>query len=109
MAWAWPAFLVAPAILVAQVTPEGYGLFAQYGVAGLFGFLLYRRYESELNRERSARERAEQQADTLAERAISDLAPLVAETARTMVPALEQLTAEVRRMGDRLEKLERDG
>ena len=100
----------APALVIlGQSIPEPYGLFAQFGVAGLLGFLLWRRYESEITRERQARERAEQQADMLAERAISDLAPLVAETARTMVPALEALTTEVRRMGERLDRLERDG
>lgn len=105
----WPALALAPAFVVAQTVPEPYGLFAQYGLAGLFGFLLWRRYEGELAHERAARERAEQQADALAERAISDLAPLVAEAARTMVPTLDRLSTEVARMGERLDRIERGG
>lgn len=104
MSWPWPVAALAPGLLLAQAVPEPYGILTQYGVAGLCAFLLYRRYEGELSRERAARERAEQQADALAERAISDLAPLVAEVARTMVPALEQLSAEVARMGERVQR-----
>lgn len=105
----WPVLALAPAILLAQAVPEPYGIFAQYGLAGLFAFLLYRRYESELAAERSARVRAEAQADAVIERAISELAPLVAEAARTMVPALGQLSEEVARMGERLDRLDRGG
>lgn len=96
--------------MIGQVPPEApYGIFAQYGLAGLFAFLLWRRYESELARERARADRAEAQADAVIERAISDLAPLVAEAARTMVPALGQMTAEVARMRERLDRLDRDG
>lgn len=103
----WPALAVVPAVVLAQAIPEPYGIFAQFGVAGLCGFLLYRRYESELAHERAARERAEAQADALAERVISDLAPLVARVGTTVVPALDRLSTEVARMGERLDRIER--
>ena len=105
----WPALMLAPALVFAQAVPEPYGIFAQYGAVGLAAYLLYRRYESELARERARAERAEAQADAVVERAISDLAPLVAEAARTMVPTLDRLSTEVARMGERLERIERGG
>jgi hypothetical protein len=91
-------------LLLAQAVPEPYAVLAQYGLAGILGALLIRRYDNELNRERGAREKADSQRDALTERVVSDLVPLVSEVQRTMVPAVERLTQEVQRMGERLDR-----
>lgn len=98
---------VAPAVVFAQALPEPYSGLAQYGVAGLLGVLLIRRYENELQREREARVSAETRRDALTERAASETIPLLGEVQRTMVPALTALTEEVRRVSDRLDQVER--
>ncbi|HKO83930.1 MAG TPA: hypothetical protein VJ140_05065 [Actinomycetota bacterium] len=97
---------LAPAILLAQALPEPYTGIAQYGLAGLLGVLLIRRYENELSREREGRLAAETRRDALTERAASETIPLLGEVQRTMVPALAALTEEMRRMADRLERVE---
>lgn len=96
------AGLPVAALVAAQAVPEPYGAIAQYGIAGILGVLLIRRYESELTREREARAKAEAQADALSDRAMADFVPLVTEVSRTMVPTLERLVQEVQRMSDRL-------
>ena len=98
------AGLPVAALVIGQAVPEPYGAVAQYGIAGVLGVLLIRRYESELSREREARARAEAQADALSDRAMAEFVPLVTEVSRTMVPTLERLVSEVQRMGDRLNR-----
>jgi hypothetical protein len=94
-------------LLFAQALPDPYSALAQYGIAGILGVLLIRRYEAELGRERAARLRAEEQRDALTERAASETIPLLGEVQRTMVPTMTNLTDELRRLGERVERIER--
>lgn len=108
MAYAPLLLAAVPGLVFAQSLPEPYSALAQYGLAGVLGALLIRRYEAELARERAAREKAETQRDALTERAASETIPLLGDIQRTMVPALTALTEETRRMGERIERLERN-
>lgn len=95
------------ALLLAQAIPAPYDTLTQYGIAGVLLVLLIRRYEAELAKVHAAKEKAEAQRDALTERAASETIPLLGEVQRTMVPTLNNLTNELKRMGDRLERVER--
>ena len=98
---------VTPVLVFAQALPEPYSAIAQYGLAGILGVLLIRRYEAELSREREARLAAEARRDALTDKAASETIPLLGEVQRTMVPALTTLTEEMRRVSERLAAVER--
>lgn len=100
---------MVPALLLAQAIPAPYDTLTQYGLAGILLVLLIRRYEAELTRERERTAKAEERRDALTEKAASETIPLLGEVQRTMVPALTSLTEEVRRMGERLERVEQAG
>lgn len=107
LATAWIGMVTAVEHLIfGQSVPEPYGVIAQYGLAGILGVLLIKRYDNELQRERAARERADQQRDALTEKIVSDIVPLVAEVQRTMVPSLDRLATEVQRMRERIDRVE---
>lgn len=108
--------LATPTVIVAQALPPPLDSLVAYGPLGIFtllyilGLIVSKR---ELDRALLRAERAEAQRDALADRAMSDLVPLVTEVSRTMVPTLDRLVTEVQRMsaetqriGDRLDRLD---
>lgn len=95
-------------VLGQSAVPEPYAIFAQYGLAGILGGLLIRRYDNELGRERAAREKADGQRDAMTERVIGEIVPLVTEAQRTMVPTVERLVTEVQRMRETVDRSQQD-
>lgn len=98
-------------VVVAQALPPPYDSLLTYGPLGIFTLLYILGQvvsKRELERALARAERAEQQRDALADRAMSDLLPLVIKVGDTMVPALDRLVTEVQRMGDRLDRLNRE-
>lgn len=98
-------------VLVSQSLPPPYDSFIAYGPLGIFTLLYVLGQivsKRELERALQRAERAEAQRDALAEKAMSDLLPLVIKVGDTMVPALDRLVTEFQRMGDRIDRLDRD-
>lgn len=103
VAGSWP--------IIGQALPPPYDSLVAYGPLGIFTLLYILGQvvsKRELERALLRAERAESQRDALADRAMSDLVPLVTEVSRTMVPTLDRLVTEFQRMGDRLDRLDRD-
>jgi hypothetical protein len=101
------AGLTPPAIILGQALPPPYDVLVTYGPLGIFSVLYITGQvatKRELERANARADRAEQQRDDLANRALTDLVPLVTEVSRTMVPSLDRLVTEVQRMGDRLDR-----
>lgn len=102
--------LSTPAVIVAQALPPPYDVLVAYGPLGIFTVLYITGQvatKRELDRANARADRAEAQRDELANKALTDLVPLVTEVSRTMVPSLDRLVNEVQRMGDRLDRLDR--
>lgn len=66
----------------------------------LAGFIPSR---AELAREVARADRAEAQRDALSEKVLGDVVPLLGDVSRNMLPAVERLTEEVRRMADKIQ------
>ena len=104
------AGLTPPAVLLGQALPPPYDVLVTYGPLGIFTVLYITGQvatKRELDRANARADRAEEQRDALANRALTDLVPLVTEVSRTMVPTLDRLVNEVQRMGDRFDRLDR--
>jgi hypothetical protein len=99
------------ALLVAQSLPPPYDTFVTYGPLGVFTLLYILGQivsKRELERAEARAVKAEAQRDALAERAMTDVLPLVVRVSDTMVPALDRMATAVERMTERMDRLERE-
>lgn len=106
------AVIILTGLVVGQALPDPYGPLVTYGPLGIFITLYLTGWipsRAELLRQIARAEKAEAQRDVLTEKAASDWIPLLGEVQRNMLPALEKMATAVERMGDRLDRLERDG
>lgn len=104
-------WLGVPPVVFAQALPPPYDSLVAYGPLGIFTLLYILGQivsKRELERANARADKAEAQRDALADRAMSDVLPLVNEVARTMVPTLDRLVTEFQRMGDRLDRYDRE-
>ena len=110
MAWAAVAVPLATAAAgatVAQTLPDPWSPLAQFGVAGILGALLIRRYEAELATERAERQRLEAALATLTGRVTEDIIPLLGDVQRGITDAVRQGAEHMARVSEQLARLER--
>lgn len=81
---------VTPLLVLAETLPEPYATFAQYGLAGVLGYLLLRRLEAELTRANARSDKAEAQRDALTEKVFGEIVPLLGEVSKVMTKVIEQ-------------------